>query len=227
MNSQTSVLETFAYTRHHYHGPVKRKDGALVPFGIDSRPLTWYPKTFRTISLALAKEVRKLKPEAIAGGLTGGAIWASAVAMILNKPFILLRKKPRGYSIDYGLIEGNVRPAMKVVLVDDSFITGSSSDFFCQALRRAKVKIIGLVVTDLVLSQLGRRWSKTNHIPIKYLVTYQDKIDYFYQRGYIDKDMRLLSSAFIKNPYGWQKNKKLWQIFKAKLKQSSNWRVIK
>ena len=227
MNNKTVILKALSKVRKHFHGPVTRKDGSLVPMAIDTRPLLWYPKPFRDVSRVLAAKVRPLRPDAIAGGLTGGAIWASAVAIILGKPFIMLRKKSRGYSIDYGCIEGVVKPGLRVVLIDDGFVSGAMLSAFSKMLIKVKAKILACTVIILVIPQNAKKWIKKHRLPIRHLITYPEIIDGFYKRGYIDKELHLLISAFINNPSGWQKNKELYKLFYDRLKQSKHWRVIK
>ncbi|MBU1039214.1 hypothetical protein KKC17_03265 [Patescibacteria group bacterium] len=222
-----ALLNAYAEMRQYFKGPVYRGDGAIVPFAIDSRPLQWRPKLAMVAVKALAKEAKKFKPQAIAGGLTGGALWGVQVAAELKLPFILVRKEPRGRSIDRGLLEGEIVKDRQVVMIDDSLISGRSADKFIKALKKGKLKIVGYVAIQVMNLSYVKKWSSRHKIPVKYLLTYKEQADNFYKRGLIDKELLYLLHKFIIKPYTWHKNKADYKIFKHRLIKQKIWRVKK
>ena len=220
------VVEAFAKIRRHFYGPVYRKDGIIGPLALDFRPLLWYPDTTKVIVRSLAKIARRLNPEAIAGGVTGGAIWGAFVASYLNKPFILVRKEPRPHGVSRGMLEGNLK-RQRVVLIDDGFVRGEMKNVFSSALTKAGCKVVGHVVISAVCPKLVHAWSRRHHVPLLYLTSYQTILNYLKQHGYIDNELYTLDSAFAHNPYGWHKDKRLYGIFNSRLKRTKRWVVTK
>ncbi|MFZ5391506.1 MAG: orotate phosphoribosyltransferase [Patescibacteria group bacterium] len=223
----TVLLNAYAEMGQYFKGPVYRGDGAIVPFTIDSRPLQWRPKLAKVVVKALAKEVKKFKPQAIAGGLTGGALWGVQVAAELKLPFVLVRKEPRGRSIDRGLIEGEIIKNRRVVMVDDSLISGHSANKFVKALKKGKLKIVGYVAMQVMNLSYVKKWSRRHKMPVKYLLTYKEQVDSFYNLGLIDNELQYLLHKFISKPYTWHKNKADYKIFKNRLAKQSVWRTLK
>ena len=225
--NKLKLLEAYQNVREYFKGPIYRGDGAIVPFTIDSRPLQWRPKSAKLVVRLLTSEAKKFKPQAIAGGLTGGAIWGVQVASRLNLPFILVRKQPRGRSIDRGLIEGELVKGRRVVVIDDSLISGETASKFAQTIKKAKFTIIGCVVIQIMNLGYIKKWEGINKIPVKYLLSYKEQADNFYKRGLIDKELRYLLYKFIAKPYTWHKNKSDYKIFERRLAKQKVWRVVK
>ncbi len=225
--SNQALLKAYADYRRYFKGPIYRGDGAIVPFTIDSRPLQWQPQSAKLVVKLLANEARKFKPQAIAGGLTGGAIWGVQVANKLNLPFILVRKQPRGRSIDRGLIEGELVYGRRVVIIDDSLISGETANKFVQTIKKANFTIVGCVVIQIMNLGYMKEWERRNKIPVKYLLNYKEQTDNFYKRGLIDKELTYLLHKFITNPYTWQRNKSDYKIFEQRLAKQKVWRVLK
>ena len=64
--------------------------------------------------------------DAIAGVATGAIPQGALVADALNLPFVYVRSTPKDHGLE-NLIEGELRPGMKVVVVEDLISTGGSS----------------------------------------------------------------------------------------------------
>ena len=72
--------------------------------------------------------IREKYPEAevIAGVATGAIAIGVLVAEQLGLPFIYVRSKPKGHGLE-NLIEGDLKPFQKVVIIEDLVSTGISS----------------------------------------------------------------------------------------------------
>ena len=66
------------------------------------------------------------------------------VADALNLPFVYVRSTPKDHGLE-NLIEGELRPGMKVVVVEDLISTGGSSLKAVEAIRRDGCEVIGMV----------------------------------------------------------------------------------
>ena len=73
--------------------------------------------------------------DAIAGVATGAIPQGALVADALNLPFVYVRSTPKDHGLE-NLVEGELRPGMKVVVVEDLISTGGSSLKAVEAIRR-------------------------------------------------------------------------------------------
>src|SRR6201996_2450138 len=80
----------------------------------------------------------------IAGVATAGIPQGVLVAQELGLPFIYVRSKPKDHGTG-SLIEGEVMPGKRVVVVEDLISTGKSSLQAVEALRDADYDVCGLV----------------------------------------------------------------------------------
>ena len=80
----------------------------------------------------------------IAGVATAGIPQGALVAQELGLPFIYVRSKPKDHGTG-NLIEGEVLPGKRIVVVEDLISTGKSSLQAVEALRDAGYEVAGLV----------------------------------------------------------------------------------
>ncbi|MBN9303266.1 orotate phosphoribosyltransferase, partial [Dysgonomonas mossii] len=82
--------------------------------------------------------------DAIAGVATGAIAPGVLVADALGLPFVYIRATPKDHGLE-NLIEGELKPGSKVVVVEDLISTGSSSLKAVEAIRRDSSEVIGMV----------------------------------------------------------------------------------
>jgi adenine phosphoribosyltransferase len=100
----------------------------------DISPLLAYPEALRYASFEMAKAAKDA--DVIAGLDARGFIFATRVAEILDKPFVMVRKKGKlpgetvgtDYSLEYGnnsieIQKDAIKPGAKVALIDDLLAT--------------------------------------------------------------------------------------------------------
>ena len=115
------------------------------------------PQVLREIGKAMAPYVGDAK---IAGMALGAVPLAVAVALETNRPFVMVRKEPK----DHGtrdLIEGEVLPGEKFIIVEDVATTGGSTMRVVSALREKGANVAKAVV--VVDRQEGAREMLTEH----------------------------------------------------------------
>ena len=112
--------------------PFTWASGWKSPFYCDNRKTLSYP------SLRSFGQV-----DAIAGVATGAIPQGALVADALNLPFVYVRSTPKDHGLE-NLIEGELRPGMKVVVVEDLISTGGSSLKAVEAIRRDGCEVIGM-----------------------------------------------------------------------------------
>ena len=103
------------------------------------------PRVLREIGKAMAPYVGDAK---IAGMALGAVPLAVAVALETNQPFVMVRKEPKDHGTKE-LIEGEVIPGDKFVVVEDVATTGGSTLKVVNALRAKGANVIrAIVVVD-------------------------------------------------------------------------------
>ena len=79
----------------------------------------------------------------IAGVATAGIPQGALVAQELGLPFIYVRSKPKDHGTG-SMIEGEILPGKRVVVIEDLISTGKSSLQAVEALRDAGYEVAGL-----------------------------------------------------------------------------------
>lgn len=83
------------------------------------------------------------KPDAIAGVATGAIAQGALVADTLGLPYVYVRSTPKDHGLE-NLIEGNLKPGQKVVVIEDLISTGGSSLKAVEAIRNAGCEVVGM-----------------------------------------------------------------------------------
>lgn len=127
------------------------------------------PKVLREIGKAIAPHVGECK---IAGMALGAVPLAVAVALETDRSFVMVRREPK----DHGtreLIEGDIAPGDKFVIVEDVATTGGSTLRVVSALREKGANVSKAIV--VVDRQEGARQMLVEHgIELVSLFTAQD-----------------------------------------------------
>jgi orotate phosphoribosyltransferase len=127
------------------------------------------PKVLREIGKAMAPYVNECK---IAGMALGAVPLAVAVALETNQPFVMVRKEPKDHGTKE-LIEGDVAPGDKFVIVEDVATTGGSTLQVVSALRSKGANVSKAIV--VVDRQEGAKEMLVEHgIELISLFTVQD-----------------------------------------------------
>ena len=108
--------------------PFTWASGWKSPIYCDNRKILSYPETRTFICDKFVELIQEKYPDAevIAGVATGAIAHGVLVAEKLGLPFIYVRTKPKGHGLE-NLIEGDLKPGQKVVIIEDLVSTGVSS----------------------------------------------------------------------------------------------------
>ena len=117
--------------------PFTWASGWKYPFYCDNRKTLSYPSLRNFVKIEITRLIleRFGQVDAIAGVATGAIPQGALVADALNLPFVYVRSTPKDHGLE-NLIEGELRPGMKVVVVEDLISTGGSSLKAVEAIRR-------------------------------------------------------------------------------------------
>ncbi len=126
--------------------PFTWASGWKSPIYCDNRKILSYPETRTYIRDRFVDVISKKYPEAevIAGVATGAIAIGALVAEVLGLPFIYIRSKPKGHGLE-NLIEGDLNPNQKVVVIEDLVSTGISSLNATEAVNDYGAVVIGMV----------------------------------------------------------------------------------
>lgn len=126
--------------------PFTWASGIKSPIYCDNRLLISRPDVRRFITGCFKDMVlnQDLRPDVIAGTATAGIPWAAWLADALNLPMVYVRSSAK----DHGrknLIEGQVTPGARTLLVEDLISTGKSSLAAVDALEAENMKVLAVV----------------------------------------------------------------------------------
>lgn len=116
------------------------------PIYTDNRKTLSYPEIRSFIKIELSRVILEKfgRPDVVAGVATGAIAQGALVADLLGVPYVYVRSTPKDHGLE-NLIEGNLKPGMKVVVVEDLISTGGSSLKAVEAIRSAACDVLGMV----------------------------------------------------------------------------------
>lgn len=126
--------------------PFTWASGWNSPIYTDNRKTLSYPDVRNFIKVQLSRIIMENfgDAEVVAGVATGAIAQGALVADTLNLPMVYVRSAPKDHGLE-NLIEGNIKPGQKVVIVEDLVSTGKSSLKAVQAVRDAGGIVVGMV----------------------------------------------------------------------------------
>lgn len=126
--------------------PFTWASGWNSPIYTDNRKTLSYPDIRSFIKIELSRIIMENfgEVEAIAGVATGAIAQGALVADELMLPYAYVRSTPKDHGLE-NLIEGNLKPGQKVVVIEDLVSTGGSSLKAIEAVRNAGCDVIGMV----------------------------------------------------------------------------------
>ena len=125
--------------------PFTWASGWNSPIYTDNRKTLSYPEIRSFIKIELARLIMEQFKDAdvVAGVATGAIAQGALVADLLGLPFVYVRSTPKDHGLE-NLIEGNLKPGQKVVVIEDLISTGGSSLKAVEALRTAGAEVVGM-----------------------------------------------------------------------------------
>jgi orotate phosphoribosyltransferase len=108
--------------------PVRFKSGILSPVYVDSRFLPYHPTPWHLVIEAFRSVIEResLAFNVIAGVAAGGVPHSSALAYMMRRPSVFIRKEAKEHGTKK-LVEGGDVSSRQVLLVEDLVTTGGSS----------------------------------------------------------------------------------------------------
>lgn len=186
--------------------PFTWASGWKSPIYCDNRKVLSYGDVRSFIKMQFARLVAETYPDAdvIAGVATGAIAQGALVADLLNKPFIYVRSSPKGHGLE-NLIEGDMRPGQKVVVIEDLISTGGSSLKAVEAIRSGGGDVLGMMAIFTYGFQKALDNFADAKVELTTLSDYESLIQVASKIGYVSSDEVNTLSDWRKDPASWGK----------------------
>jgi orotate phosphoribosyltransferase len=184
--------------------PFTWASGWKSPIYCDNRKTLSYPAIRSFIKLELARVISEKyeNAEAIAGVATGAIAQGALVADLLGLPFVYIRATPKDHGLE-NLIEGELRPGSKVVVLEDLVSTGGSSLKAVEAVRNFGCEVIGMVAIFTHGFPISEKKFKEAKVPLTTLSNYDAVIEEAVRTGYISQEDIATLQEWRKDPAKW------------------------
>jgi len=186
--------------------PFTWASGWKSPIYCDNRKILSFPETRKFICRQFTKIVREKYPaaEVIAGVATGAIAHGVLVAEALDLPFIYIRSKPKSHGLE-NLIEGDLQPGAKVVIIEDLVSTGLSSLAAAQAVKNYGAEVLGmLAIFTYNFPQAARNFEEAG-VELTTLSNYNTLLKIAHEKGEITDGQLTSLNNWRKNPESWGK----------------------
>ena len=184
--------------------PFTWASGWKSPIYCDNRKTLSYPALRNFIKLELARIIAEKhdQVDAIAGVATGAIAQGAMVAAELNLPFVYIRATPKDHGLE-NLIEGDLKPGSKVVVIEDLISTGGSSMKAIDAVRNAGCDVLGMVAIFTYGLSAAEQTFKEGKVNLTTLCNYDAILDEALRTDYIDESEIKTLQEWRKNPSKW------------------------
>lgn len=177
--------------------------GRKSPVYVDIRVLPSSPEPFSAVIEELAKKVKELKVDIVAGAETAGIPIAAGIGLKSKLPMVYVRKRAKSYGT-MSFIEGVLEKDQKVVLIDDMITDGKSKMRFIEGIRKE-----GAVCKDVLVvldrEQGGAETLAAEDINLHSLIALKELLGYMKDNGLVDEDNYNITMNYLNNPEQWNK----------------------
>lgn len=182
--------------------PFTWASGIKSPIYCDNRLILSYPMVRQMIELEIAKRIKKEFPEVemLMGTATAGIAHAALAANNLDLPMGYVRSSAKSHGRE-NKIEGFYKEGQKVVVVEDLISTGGSSIECVNALREAKLDVLGVI--SIFTYNLEEGFKNFENANCKYvsIANYDDLIKEAVELKYIKENDLEKLKAWKKDPH--------------------------
>lgn len=184
--------------------PFTWASGWKSPFYCDNRKTLSYADLRTFVKTELSRVVLENFEEvdAIAGVATGAIAQGALVADALNLPFVYVRSKPKDHGLE-NLIEGELKPGMKVVVIEDLISTGGSSLKAVEAIRNNGCEVVGMVASYTYGFDVAKKAFEGANVKLITLTNYEAVLEVALQTGYITEGHIEMLNNWRKDPAHW------------------------
>lgn len=174
------------------------------PIYTDIRKALSYVDVRNFIKIELSRAILENFPEAdaIAGVAKGAVAFSAITADTLGLPYAFVRRTPKDHGLE-NMIEGNLKPGWKVVVIEDIVSTGGHSISAVETIRNAGCDVTGIVsVFDFEFPLAKQRFNKEN-LPLVGLLSYSTMIE-------TAREIQYLTEADVETLKEWREDPASW-----------------
>ena len=184
--------------------PFTWASGWKSPIYCDNRKTLSYPALRNYVKLSICRVILEQfsDVDAVAGVATGAIAQGALVAEELNLPFSYVRSSPKDHGLE-NLIEGELRPGMKVVVVEDLVSTGGSSLKAVQALRNNGCEVVGMVASFTYGFDVAAEAFKKADVNLVTLTNYNTILEAALSTNYIKEEDIPVLQSWREDPSHW------------------------
>lgn len=178
------------------------------PIYTDNRKALSYPDIRNFLKVELSRLIIEQFPECqtVAGVATGAIAMGAIVADMLGLPYVYVRSAPKDHGME-NLIEGNLKPGQKVVVIEDLVSTGGSSLKAVEAVRAAGCEVIGMLAQFTYEFPISIKRFRDAGVKMVPLCTYSAMLEAAKEAHYIrPEDMETLQE-WRRDPANWVLNR--------------------
>ena len=175
------------------------------PIYTDNRRTLSYPEVRTFIKVELCRVIMENfgEVDAIAGVATGAIAQGALVAETLGLPYVYVRSAPKDHGLE-NLIEGNLKPGQKVVVIEDLISTGGSSLKAVEAIRNAGCEVICMAAIFTYGFPVAARKFKSAQVELITLSNYNAMLETALETNYIKPEDLETLQEWRKDPASWQ-----------------------
>jgi len=190
------------------NNPFVWASGWNSPIYCDNRKTLSYPHIRTYIKIELARLIVEMYPdvEVIAGVATGAIAQGALVADALGLPFVYVRTTPKDHGLE-NMIEGDLRPRQKVVVIEDLISTGGSSLKAVEAIRNDGSEVLGMVAIFTYGFPMAEQKFKLAKVKLTTLCSYEAILSEALATNYISADDIETLQEWRQNPSTWKTEK--------------------
>jgi orotate phosphoribosyltransferase len=187
--------------------PFTWASGWNSPIYCDNRIVLSYPLIRNYIRETIAKHIEDYygKPDVIAGVATGAIGIGALVAECLNLPFVYVRPEAKKHGRQ-NQIEGYIEKGQTVVVVEDLISTGKSSLNAVLALKKADVKVKGMIAIFSYGFDIAAKNFTDANVELHTLSNYDNLLEQALDTNYITKKQQDILTQWNANPSEWKAN---------------------
>ncbi len=182
--------------------------GWKSPIYTDNRKTLSYPAFRSFIKTELSRLILEQFEDvsAVAGVATGAIAQGALVADQLGLPYVYVRSAPKDHGLE-NLIEGNLIPGQKVVVIEDLISTGGSSLKAVEAIRKAGCEVVGMVAIFTYGFPVAAQAFEDAGVKLITLSNYKAILEVALDTNYIDEEDMETLQEWSKDPANWAPSK--------------------
>jgi orotate phosphoribosyltransferase len=191
--------------------PVTFKSGIVSPVYVDNRRLIFHPRQWQTVILGFQKLIieESIEFDVLAGIETAGIPHSSALAYMLSRPSVFVRKEVKEHG-QKKRVEGGDVTGQRVLLVEDLVTTGGSSLGGVIALRDQGAQVKDCLAIISYGFPVAKQSFDTASVQLRTLTSFAAILDEAQKSGRFASEEMTLIADWLQDPYGWAERHGFW-----------------